>query len=464
MLEYKSTYWYSGLYLQPQHFQVQELYSEYWRGRYQLLTKPYPYGVVRLLFNLAALRDETLCIHHAAFVFPDGSYVDCDANALLIPRSLRDKWLNRSKPLRIYVGLRRISHSQNNVAAVENEEEACGLSSRWVSWPARQPLRDYYASGPEVEVQQLTYNLRFFLQEEIADVTDYTVLPVGQLRMGDEGIELDYAYIPPCMTIGAVPQLWQRMAQLSHEMSGRIYHLEELKRPSALVNGLYSLEKTTLMLVMRTLVRYMARLHHYRETRDVHPWKVFGTLRELIAELSCFTDQCNFIGEWVGTEVHLAGYQHEDLVKTLNEAECTILTLLNSIVLDPNQVVELALQDNGYYVSEKFPAIKESERVYLALRSEHFTETEYEMPDDRLIKIASADQITNVVNRALPGVRLWLKDLAPKGLPNRANTRYFLLDNRHPLWCQIVQTESVALHWPDAPTDMRAEFIVVRAE
>ncbi|HGJ5856369.1 hypothetical protein [Arsenophonus nasoniae] len=44
MLDYKPIYWFSGLYLQPQHLQTQQLHDEYWRARYQLLTKPWAWG------------------------------------------------------------------------------------------------------------------------------------------------------------------------------------------------------------------------------------------------------------------------------------------------------------------------------------------------------------------------------------------------------------------------------------
>lgn len=459
MFEYKPTYWYSGLYLQPQHFQSQALYHEYWRGRYQLLTQPHAFGVVRLLFNQSALRDEVLSTHHAAFVFPDGCYVDCDVNAVLSPRSLRESWSAREKPLRIYVGLLGVSHNQSNVVGVAEAGGACAVVSRWVSFSG-QLMRDVYAEGPEVEVQQLTYNLRFFLHDEIEQATGYALLPIGQLRYGAEGIELDNGYLPPCMTIAAVPQLWQRVSQLTQELSGRIHQLEELKRPKTLEGDVYTQGKNTLLLSLRTLVRHVIRLHHYREARDVHPWKVFGVLRQLIAELSCFTDCCTFTGEWNNSGESLSGYQHLDLAQTLACGERTIIDLLNALVLEPNKVITLQAQDGGYYATSQFPA--EPVRVYLALRSEHFVHGECEMPDDRLIKLAAAEQIGNIVNRALPGVRLWYQELAPQGLPNRANTRYFRVENRSTLWRQIEDSERVALHWQDAPDDMQAELVIVR--
>ncbi|BEM40410.1 type VI secretion protein [Serratia marcescens] len=463
MFEHKPTYWYSGLYLQPQHFQAQALYHEYWCGRHQLLTQPHAFGVVRLLFNQAALHDDVLSTHHAAFVFPDGCYVDCAVNAVLSPRSLRESCPVREKPLRIYVGLRAVSHNQSNVSGVADAEGARAVASRWVSWPNEQLMRDVYAEGPEVEVQQLTYNLRFFLQDEIEQSTGYTLLPVGQLRYGADGIELDNGYFPPCMTIAAVPQLWQRVEQIYQELSGRVHQLEELKRPQTLGGDVYTQEKNSLLLALRTLVRHVIRLHHYCESRDVHPWEVFGVLRQLIAELSCFTDRCTFTGEWHGNGDKPLKYQHVDLAETLACAERTITDLLNALVLEPNKVIPLRLQNGSYYATSQFLSTGEPVRVYLALRSEHFAHGEYELPDDRLIKMAAAEHIVNIVNRALPGVRLWYQELAPQGLPNRANTRYFRVENRSALWQQIEESEHVALHWLDAPDDMQAELLMVSA-
>ncbi|NHB91183.1 type VI secretion system baseplate subunit TssK [Photorhabdus cinerea] len=463
MFEHKPMYWYSGLYLQPQHFQAHELQHEYWQGRYQLLTQPYAFGVVRLVFNLAALSDEVLSVHKAAFVFPDGCYVDCDVNGVLSARSLRDCWPEREKPQRIYIGLRTFNHNQSNVTGVADATSVGDITSRWVTWPQEQRMRDAFGEGPEAEVQQLTYNLRFFLHDEIAQATGYTLLPVGQLRCTGDGIELDNRYLPPCLTLYAVPQLGQRIEQLCQELTGRVHQLEELKRPQTLEAEVYTQEKSTLLLTLRTLVRYVVQLYHCQETRDVHPLQIFGLLRQLISELSCFTDRCSFLGEWNGREGTREKYQHLDLALTLNNCERTIIDLLNALVLEPNTVIPLQQEYSGYYhAAFNVTGASEQQRIYLVLRSDSLTHSEREIPDDRLIKLAAAEQIDGIINRALPGVRLYYQEIAPHGLPNRMNTRYFRVENRGALWRQVEDSERVAVHWADAPDDLQIEIVIVR--
>lgn len=464
MFEYKSIHWYNGLYLQPQHFQAQQFHDEYWHSRYHLLTHPWAWGVLNASFNQAALENEELRLHQGRFVFPDGIYVDCDVNAAVSPRSLRSCWLEREKPLRIYLGLGQLSTTQNNVTCVAQAEDGQDHATRWVAWPGEQHMPDLCGKGPEVEVQQLTYNLRFFVQDEVEQAAGYTLLPIGQLRYGASGIEWDSRYLPPCMTLSAVPLMWQRVEQLCLDLSGRLYQFEEFKRPQSLeADGLVR-EKGVLLLVMRTLARHINRLQHFREARDVHPWQLVGVLRELTGELSCFTDRCSFNGVWQQESSPALSYQHTDIASTLSQYERTIIKLLNGLVLEPDTVIPLAMQDSGYLEAAFSATDKEYARVYLSVRSNRFIHQEYEIPDDRLIKIAAKDRIDTIISRSLAGVRIYYQEIAPQGLPQRMNTRYFRVEERGQAWSLIKESGSVVLHWPDAPDDLQADLILVRNE
>lgn len=218
------------------------------------------------------------------------------------------------------------------------------------------------------------------------------------------------------------------------------------------------------MLTLRTLARYVVQLRHFQEARDIHPLQIFGLLRQLISELSCFTDRCSFLGQWNGQEEVLEKYQHLDLTLTLDSCERTIADLLNALVLEPNTVIPLQQESRGYYhATFNTTGSNEQQRLYLVLRSDSFTHREREIPDDRLIKLAAAEQIDNIINRALPGVRLYYQEIAPHGLPNRANTCYFRVENRGALWRQVEESKRVAVHWADAPDDLQTEIVIVRA-
>ncbi len=463
MFEYKPIHWYSGLYLQPQHFQSQQLHDRYWQARYHLLTHPWAWGVINASFNQAALRDEELRLHQGSFVFPDGVYVDCDVNAVVTPRSLRNAWLEREKPLRIYLGLGQVSTSQNNVTCVARAEEGKEHATRWIAWPSGHPMADLCGKGPEVEVQQITYNLRFFFQDEAEQATGYTLLPIGQLRNGADGIEWDSSYLPPCMTLAGVPLMWQRIEQLCLVLTGRLHQFEELKRPQSLeADGLVK-EKGILLLVIRTLARHVNRLLHFLEAREVHPWHVVGVLRELTGELSCFTDRCSFNGVWQQDSASAPAYHHADIAVTLDQYERTVTKLLNGLVLEPDMVIPLVKQTSGYLEAEFSIITKEYSRVYLALRSERFIHQEYDIPDDRLIKIAAETQIDTIISRSLAGVRIYYQEIAPQGLPQRMNTRYFRIEERGQVWELIKESGHIAFYWPDAPEDLQANLILARS-
>lgn len=462
MFEYKPIHWYSGLYLQPQHFQIQQLHDEYWRAHYHLLTQPWAWGVISAVFNQAALRDGELQLHQGRFIFPDGVYVDCLVNAVATPRSLRH-WTDRGKPLRVYIGLAQVSSSHNNVTYVATREEGTKQATRWIAWPEQQRTADLFGKGPEAEIQQITYNLQFFLQDEVEHLTGFTLLPVGQLCQGAEGIHWDNSYIPPCMTLHAVPQMWRRMDHLYQELTGRLHQLEEMKRSQSLdINGLNQ-GRGIFLLTMCSLARHISSLSHYCEARDVHPWHIVKVLRELAAELSCFSDRFSF--NYAGQEESgiLLVYQHQDIVTMLDHYEQTIITLINGLLLTPDTVVPLLKQDESGYFQAKFafPG-EEFAGVYLVLRSACFSDPQYPVPDDRLIKIASETRINMIISRSLAGVKISYQDNPPHGLPQRKHTRYFRVEEHSPAWELIKESGGLVLYWPHAPEDLQADLILIR--
>ncbi|WGL95037.1 type VI secretion system baseplate subunit TssK [Arsenophonus nasoniae] len=464
MLDYKPIYWFSGLYLQPQHLQTQQLHDEYWRARYQLLTKPWAWGVINISFHQAALHDEELRIYEGQFILPNGVYADCNVNAIVAPRSLRDCWQVREKPVLVYIGLRQISHNQNNVTCVAKASEITEQTTRWVSWPTERPVRDLYGNGTEVQLQQMSYNLRFFLHDEIAQLTGYTLLPIGRLRQGSKGIEWDSDYFPPSMTLKAVPWLWQRIDNLCLELTGRLHQFEEFKRPPMVETGELNQRKDILLLAMRTLSRYVIRLQHYKEAQDIHPWKIVGLLKELIAELTCFTDLCSFNGvcQWDNTVA--PSYDHHDIAASLKLCERKIMRLLDNLMIKQDNVISFAKQSEGYFSANWRLAPQQNYvAIYLVMRSEQFVQQEYEVPDDRLIKMAAKSQIDTIITRSLAGVRLHYQIIPPQGLPQKMNSCYFKVEERSPAWEEIKNSGNIILHWPEAPEDLQIDLILARS-
>lgn len=142
---------------------------------------------------------------------------------------------------------------------------------------------------------------------------------------------------------------------------------------------------------------------------------------------------------------------------------CTndIAQLLNEITIGPELLVFLEPYD--HYLAADLPKhfFNNRNRFYLILRSE--------ADGNRLInlfqsgaKLASLDDLPNLVRRALPGIELIHLPIAPQGLPRRAYSYYYRIETASDAWDQVEKNGNIALDWPDAPEDLKAEVVVIR--
>jgi type VI secretion system protein ImpJ len=76
-----------------------------------------------------------------------------------------------------------------------------------------------------------------------------------------------------------------------------------------------------------------------------------------------------------------------------------------------------------------------------------------DMPADALvrrlvgqIKIGAAEQITELVNAALPGIMLRALPVAPRQIPYHTGKAYFELDRSSPNWKQVAAGTGLAIH------------------
>jgi len=100
-------------------------------------------------------------------------------------------------------------------------------------------------------------------------------------------------------------------------------------------------------------------------------------------------------------------------------------------------------------------------RFYLVLRTE---QAAAQVVDGALYdaRLANAADVTRLVAHALPGLELIHLPNAPQGMPRRASSNYFRIEQVSELWDAVERDENIALQWPDAPQDLRAEIVVLR--
>ena len=72
-------FWHQGLFLQPQHFQLQDLSFRSHLIPFQQYMQPHFWGVGAMEIEQGALGSGSFSLLTGQFLFPDGSYVDSPA-------------------------------------------------------------------------------------------------------------------------------------------------------------------------------------------------------------------------------------------------------------------------------------------------------------------------------------------------------------------------------------------------
>ena len=106
----RPVYWYSGQFLEPQHFQQADAFHASERASLLQSAQPCFWGVGNLDVDEAALAEGRILVRSGIMRFQDGtevviSAVPEDGNAILPSRSFREAWTDPHMPFTVFAGL-----------------------------------------------------------------------------------------------------------------------------------------------------------------------------------------------------------------------------------------------------------------------------------------------------------------------------------------------------------------------
>ena len=452
-------FWHQGLFLQPHHFQWQDQFTRSLLEPFSSLLSPHFWGVADLELHEAALGNRTFHVLKAEIVFPDGTHVVFPGNAVLDPRSFEDAWVEGGRPLTIYLGLRKWNLSRENVTTVEALGSVSEINTRFVTTADADELPDLHEAGPQARVSRMVHVLRIFWGTEKEEIGDYDLVPVGRLERFGEDIRLSNRYAPPCLSLTASEPLAKVVKEIRDQVTARAHHLEEFKTQRGIHTAEFGSRDMVYLLALRSLNRYVPLLAHLTEVRQTHPWTVYGLLRQLIGELSSFSERVNVLGEMDRNPL-LPVYDHLNLWECFASAQSLITQLLDEITAGPDYIIRLVF-DGTYYASELAPVVFEGRnRYFLVFRTE--TDPKFVLNSlATIIKISSREQLPILIARALPGISLEHLPVPPQELPRRAHCIYFQVDHHGDHWGFIEKGRNIAMYWDTAPDDLEVELMVV---
>ncbi len=454
-------FWQQGLFLQPQHLQLADLHQGFLHKPLYEHGLPHFWGVSGLQIAESALANRSFELLAGTLLFPDGTFVELPGNALVRARSFDGAWVEGDRPFTVHVGIKKLHQSERNVTVLRSFDDLAGVNSRFVTRVDPEAVNDLYSDGPAAQVKSLTCLLQVFWEHELAELDGYVTMPVARLERDGETIRLSEHFIAPCYCLSGSAPLLKVVRDIRDEVAGRTRQLEEYKSPREIQKSEFDASYMVYLLALRSLNRYVPVLFHYAEARQLHPWVVYGTLRQLVGELSSFSDRVGMLGESADGDPPLPAYDHGDLAKCMTAAHTLITRLLNEITIGPELLVHLDPEGDLFVADLPRKFFGPRNRFYLVMRTEADAETTLRAFDAEA-KLAARAQLPVLVSRALPGVELIHMPVAPQGLPRRSYSFYFRIEPVSEQWEFVEKEANVALYWADAPEDLKVELVVLR--
>lgn len=453
-------FWHQGLFLQPQHFQLQDQVAQSRLIPFQQYLQPYFWGVASMEIETAPLGTGMFSLLGGRFLFPDGSFVEVPGNGHVKPRSFAEGWLDGGKPLQVYLGLKKWQEVAPNVTTVTRMEDAVTASTRFVAAIDPEEVRDLHAGGPDGQVKRLRYALKIFWESEREELGDYLLIPLARLEKAGATVRLSPHFTPPCLDLACNAPLARLLREIRDQLASRCHQLEQYKQQRGIQTADFGSRDMVYLLALRTLNRHVPLLCHYLDAAPVHPWTVYGALRQLIGELSSFSLRVNHLGELDGGYRMLPPYDHQAIWDCFHAAQQLISQLLDEITAGPDYILRLEF-DGTYYAGELKPSMLEGNcRYYLSLRTA-------EDPQPVLAsllataKLSAKEHLPVLASRSLPGLGLESLPVPPQELPRRADTHYFAINHNNEQWERVSRSHSLAMYWNGAPEDLEVELMVV---
>jgi type VI secretion system protein ImpJ len=304
------------------------------------------------------------------------------------------------------------------------------------------------------------YVLKVFWGTEIDQLGDYTLIPVCELvRTGDK-ITTSKTFIPPSLTLSSTDTLEKHVKEIRDEITARARQLEAYKKERGIHTAEFGARDMVYLLALRSLNRYVPMLHHFTELKQIHPSMAYGVLRQLIGELSSFSEEVSVLGEYQDGSKTVPVYNHRELEDCFTKAHDIVIRLLNEITAGPEYMIQLSF-DGTYFAADLLPAMfTGGNRYYLVFETEADPESLLSSLETAG-KLGARESLPLLIARALPAIRLDHLALPPQELPRRAFSLYFQIDHHGDLWAQVEKRNNLALYWDAAPEDLKVELMIV---
>lgn len=262
---------------------------------------------------------------------------------------------------------------------------------------------------------------------------------------------LDESYIPPLLNAAAAPPL----AAVMTELVGLLRHRGEAIAGRIGGGGARGVSDVADFMMLQAINRYEPMLMHLSRISTVHPERLFCLLAGMAGELASFTARGRRTPEF-------PEYRHDDLQASFRPVIAAIRQSLSAVLETP--AVQIPLQDRGHGVRVGVipdKSLLTNAGFVLAVRAD-MPQEEIRTSFPKLVKIGPVEQIRELVNVALPGIRIRPLPVAPRQIPFHSTAVYFELERGTQIWKQLASSGGIAIHVAGDFRDLSVELWAIR--
>ncbi len=453
-------FWHQGLFLQPQHFQRTDLRTHQMLAELASACRPWFWGVSKLDWDRGALASGTVQFNNLKLFMPTlGFELSLPGNAVCAGRKAPES-LNAGETLDVWLGIRTLKEGDNNVTVAADAREQAQASTSMVVSEGQPDVVDLLEDAPPATVREMRFVLQIVFGNELSEARDMVFLPVARLMQTATGLTVDNDFAAPCLRLEDSPVLLSFLREIRDRIMVKTREMDSYK---GLARRARLDELTSVLLLLRTLTRFVPRLQIITDMPVAAPWDGYLLLREILAELSVFSNSLNALGEDENGTCRILPYDHNDPAPCYRSLRDAIVLLLDGLAVGPRYMLRFEEEnslDQVHTPQHIFDNPTGSNSYWISLYSAKSSLAEN---PDRIhtAKFSPTGEMGSLLSHALPGLPCSLVQQPPMGMPRKPGTVYLRLHTDSALWPMVRMQEGIAMSWADKPGDLEAYFIVL---
>nr|WP_174506482.1 type VI secretion system baseplate subunit TssK [Acinetobacter sp. Marseille-Q1620] len=451
MFKAEKILWGEGLFLRPQHFQIQDTYHEQHLNHTIRSTIPFSYGVQNIRFDESQLSLHLLALEKVEMLWQDGEFYSAPAQDLL-PAPIQLDDLNLRGEMQIFLALPVLQPNKKNVAYEESSEP-----SRYHSYLTE--THDLFTDATPAEIALLRRRAEFKLLDVNVnpnhELDGFLYLPIGRIkRLSSGNFELDQKFIPPILHIESSETLINNLKRTLNVIKAKIKTIQTNNRENEQKLIEFRSGDIVSFWLVNALNTAHSTLNHIFQNPQIHPERLYCELLRLTGSLLTFS---------TAYEVdQLPQYKHHHLQESFTQLDIILRELLDTII--SSRYISIALKEirPSYWVgSLETDKINRETRLYIAVSSSMMQTHELIQIVPLRFKVGNTVDVEQRVVAALPAIPLHHLMQVPTAIPVRSGVNYFEIEPHDELYQRMLESETICIYVPAGFQDISIELIAV---